>query len=96
MPGKIEIRAKVADYKPNAMFDDYDSGAFAAYDATMLQIISPVETVGEELTLYLNQPCSPDDVWRKIGSEVRFTIDHDLFEKSSILFVAAVKDVQVI
>ena len=93
MSETVEITAKVTDYRPNAMSDEYNSGGFAVYDATILEVISPAEKAGSVLPIYHNQPPPNDSVWRAAGARICFRIDKRLMEGGYLLFSAAAKDV---
>jgi hypothetical protein len=87
----ISVTAKVSEYYPHAMNEDYTDGSWAAYDAVIFQIISPDQWQGTNLTIY----CFSGDtniIFRTVGDVFQFQIAKDyLEEQPSRLFDGAIE-----
>jgi len=90
----IDVRARVSGYMPNAMRDHFDSGAFASYDASELELLSPDHLRGNHLTIYHTGNLPAASSWREVGKELRFSIKEDDLAPGNTIFDGALSDVQ--
>lgn len=92
----IELKVILTEFKPNAMHDDFDSGEFAFYDASIIKIIHPSDLKGKTLTIYHGISPSPNNLWRKINQELKFSIKKELINEKELIFDGAINNLQVI
>jgi hypothetical protein len=93
---KIEAEAIVVRIIPNAMSDEYDSGAFVAYDATELKLLSPSSLAGRPLMIYHVARALPQDhPLRRSGVKIRFSIQESHLS-SPTLFDGALSNVELL
>jgi hypothetical protein len=87
----ISVTAKITEYYPHAMNEDYTDGSWAAYDAVIFQIISPAQWQGTNLTIY----CFSGDTnitFRTVGDVFQFQIVKDyLGDRPGHLFDGAIE-----
>lgn len=89
-----EMEAEVIDYSPNAMHDDFASGAFASYDATGLRILSPDRLKGRTISVFHREPMPEDSFWRKPGARLRFSVEESDLGPSITLFTGGLWNVR--
>ncbi|HBY95510.1 MAG TPA: hypothetical protein DEP84_16400 [Chloroflexi bacterium] len=90
----IEVEATVIEFIPNAMHDEFDSGAFASYDATRLRLLAPPHLRGNTLTIYHNESPAATSPWREINRKMRFSMKEGDLKGEQLLFDGAVYDVR--
>ena len=67
------VRAIVVSYSPNAAWDHYENGGFAAWDVAVLEVLSPPAWRGRELSLLCSEQPA-DSPLRAIGVTYDFGI----------------------
>jgi hypothetical protein len=86
----VEVEAVVKRFTPNAMRDEFESGAFSSYDATDLLILAPAQWQGNKLTIYHSESPALTSPWREIDRKLRFSIREDDLKGEHFLFDGAV------
>ena len=97
MDDRIEIIARILEYKSCAMEDTFDDGSFAVYDATELRIRYPLDYKDQLIWIYHTSEVAPDSRWRKQDQSIRFFIEKKILDRfiageSTVLFSGAVRD----
>lgn len=90
MSDTIDVEAIVKRFIPNAMHDEFESGAFSSYDATELEVVAPAAWQGRGLTIYHSASPEPSSPWREINRKLKFSIKQDDLEHEGVLFDGAV------
>ncbi|HYO53141.1 hypothetical protein [Archangium sp.] len=90
MSERIEVKAVILDYTPNAMQDSFDHGGFESYDASKLRILTPEELAGLELNIYHGSETPREGLWRTVGQRIVFEIAKDDLMGGTTLFNGAV------
>jgi hypothetical protein len=93
---RIEIEARVVEFSPSAMYDNYGAGGFAFYDASTLSILSPERLRGYELTIFHEHGTGMAELWREVGSRVAFAIREEYLSGEMVLFDGAVEGLRKI
>jgi hypothetical protein len=92
----MTIEAEVRQYVAKAMADRFDDGSFAAYDATLLHVISPEPLSGREIRIFHDAPVPEGSPWRQAPGTVRFDVDEGLLHDGTRLFAGAVRSLQAV
>ena len=100
----VGVRAKVLSYSPNAAWDHYEDGGFAAWDVAVLEILSPPARLGEKLSLLcseqpVNSPLRAVGVTYDFGIQEKYLVGEypGTEEGTSVRYVpgpAALRDVR--
>lgn len=95
LPPRIEIEAQLMEDIPNAMTDHFEDGRFAIFDAAVLTVRRPADLANTRMVIYLPQPTAVDSPWHQVGSEVSFYIAPEMLAPGTVIFAAAIHDLQV-
>ena len=93
MNNVIKVRAKVLQFVPNAMVDEFDSGVFAQFDGTELELTSSAHMQLQRVWIYHVDEVPFDSLWRKVNETICFSIQKQDLEVAKDLFDSAVWDV---
>ena len=72
---KIRLTAKVSEYKPHAIHDDFIDGTSHSFDLTMLTIVDPEDLEGRQLSVVHAKTPLEESIWTKVGQEYVIEID---------------------
>ena len=92
----IDIEAQVIEYKPDAMQDDFASGAFASYDATVFEVLSPRRIKGQNIAVFHQEPAPENSFWRKVGAKLHFSVEESDLASNITLFTRGLWNIREI
>lgn len=77
----------ILSYDPNAVFDDYDDGTYAAFDAITAEIVSG-ERQGEKLRILVKNGSPTAALWNRPGQTLKVSIEPERLA-AQVLFAGA-------
>jgi hypothetical protein len=90
----IEVEAVVDRFDHQAMVDHGPAGAFTAYSATSLRVVSPERFRGRVIRVFHDQAEEIAAVWRATDSRVRCRVEEADLGEAVQLFTGAVTDIR--
>ena len=84
----MELTFEIIGYQEDAMFDDFDDGAFQSFDVATIKVLSG-ELADKTFHVYVPAGTPDADLWRKTGTAYSAEVNQDDLQGEDILFTGA-------